>query len=103
MLLWLEPSKHLSGAEGENPINPYIFIKDNKEIGYITKDGLFHFVRKITPREAWRLMDFDDFYFDRASKVNSKTQLYKQAGNSIVVNVLYEILRVLFIFINNEI
>lgn len=45
-------------------------------------------IRKLTPRETWRLMDFSDKDFDKATKVNSSTQLYKQAGNSIVVNVL---------------
>lgn len=50
-------------------------------------------IRKLTPRECWRLMGFDDSDFEKAEKVNSNSQLYKQAGNSIVVNVLEEILR----------
>ncbi len=50
-------------------------------------------IRKLTPKECWRLMGFDDEDFERASKVNSNTQLYKQAGNSIVVNVLEAILK----------
>lgn len=50
-------------------------------------------IRKLTPKEYWRLMGFDDEDFEKASKVNSNTQLYKQAGNSIVVNVLMEIFR----------
>lgn len=45
-------------------------------------------IRKLTPREVWRLMGFDDEDFEKASQVNSATQLYKQAGNSIVVNVI---------------
>ena len=49
-------------------------------------------IRKLTPKECWRLMGFDDVDFDKASKVNSNTQLYKQAGNSIVVNVLMHLL-----------
>ena len=49
-------------------------------------------IRKLTPKECWRLMGFDDEDFDKAAKVNSNTQLYKQAGNSIVVNVLEAIL-----------
>ena len=49
-------------------------------------------IRKLTPRETWRLMDFDDEDYDKAAKVNSQTQLYKQAGNSIVVGVLEAIL-----------
>jgi len=49
-------------------------------------------IRKLTPKECWRLMGFDDDDFEKAAKVNSNTQLYKQAGNSIVVNVLEAIL-----------
>lgn len=48
-------------------------------------------VRKLTEREYWRLMDFTDEDFDKASKVCSRSQLYKQAGNSIVVSVLVAI------------
>ena len=47
-------------------------------------------IRKLTPRECYRLMGFTDAEFDRIKGV-SNTQLYKQAGNSIVVNVLAEI------------
>lgn len=50
-------------------------------------------IRKLTPKECWRLMGFDDTDFEKAEKVNSNTQLYKQAGNSIVVNVLEAILK----------
>ena len=50
-------------------------------------------IRKLTPKECWRLMGFDDVDFEKASKVCSNTQLYKQAGNSIVVNVLEAILK----------
>lgn len=50
-------------------------------------------LRFITPKECWRLMGFDDSDFEKAQKVNSNTQLYKQAGNSIVVNVLEEIFK----------
>ena len=49
-------------------------------------------IRKLTPRECWRLMGFDDEDFDKARAVNSDTQLYKPAGNSIVVNVLEAIM-----------
>ena len=46
-------------------------------------------VRFLTPLEYWRLMGFDDEDFNRAKETGvSNSQLYKQAGNSIVVNVL---------------
>lgn len=50
-------------------------------------------IRKLTPRECWRLMDFSDEDFEKAQAVNSNTQLYKQAGNSIVKNVLCEVFK----------
>lgn len=50
-------------------------------------------IRKLTPKECWRLMGFDDEDFEKAEKVNSNAQLYKQAGNSIVVNVLEAIFK----------
>jgi DNA (cytosine-5)-methyltransferase 1 len=50
-------------------------------------------IRKLTPRECWRLMGFTDTDFEAAEKVNSNTQLYKQAGNSIVKNVLMAIFK----------
>ena len=49
-------------------------------------------IRKLTPKECWRLMGFKDESFEKAEEVNSNTQLYKQAGNSIVVNVLEKII-----------
>lgn len=53
-------------------------------------------IRKLTPLECYRLMGFDDEDFYKAEKVNSNTQLYKQAGNSICVSVLEEIFKKLF-------
>ena len=50
-------------------------------------------IRKLTPKECWRLMAFSDEDFHKAESVNSNTQLYKQAGNSIVVSVLEAIFR----------
>ena len=63
-------------------------LKANKHDAGIT-DG--QRVRKLTPRECFRLQGFPDEYFERAAAVNSDTQLYKQAGNSVTVNVIYEI------------
>lgn len=51
-------------------------------------------IRRITEREAWRLMGFSDEDFDKAKDAGvSNTQLDKQAGNSIVVNVLMAIFK----------
>lgn len=48
-------------------------------------------IRKLTPLECWRLMGFSDEDFHKSEEVNSNSQLYKQAGNSIVKNVLIAI------------
>ncbi|QBX24028.1 DNA-cytosine methyltransferase [Streptococcus phage Javan172] len=54
-------------------------------------------IRKLTPRECWRLMGCSDEDFDKAQSVNSNSQLYKQAGNAIVVDVLEAIFKQLFL------
>ena len=53
-------------------------------------------VRKLTPKECWRLMGFTDEDFAKVRPIMSDTQLYKQAGNSIVVQVIEGILKELF-------
>ena len=53
-------------------------------------------IRKLTPIECWRLMDFDDEDFYKAQAIESNTQLYAQAGNSIVVNCLVAIFGQMF-------
>jgi len=53
-------------------------------------------IRKLTEREYWRLMGFSDGDFDRAAQVSSRSQLYKQAGNSIAVPVLEAIFTELY-------
>lgn len=60
-------------------------LMENNEINYR--------IRKLTSKECWRLMGFTDEDFEKAKQVNSDSQLYKQAGNSIVVDVLEAIFR----------
>ena len=50
-------------------------------------------IRKLTPRECYRLMGFSDEDFEKAQAVNSNTRLYAQAGNSIVEDVLKAIFK----------
>ena len=59
------------------------FVVDDKQLNLR--------IRKFTPKECWRLMGFRDKLFDKAQAVNSNSQLYKQAGNSIVTTVLMAI------------
>ena len=58
----------------------YLLISDNCVVELC--------IRNLTPLECWRLMGITDEDYDQAEQVNSNTQLYKQAGNAIVVNVL---------------
>lgn len=48
-------------------------------------------IRKLTPRECWRLQGFSDDMFDKAAAVNSDAQLYKQAGNGVTIPVVYAV------------
>ena len=87
------PSGHdASRIVDENGLAPT--IKENH--GTVTATIQNYRIRKLTPKECWKLMGFDDEDFEKAEKVNSNTQLYKQAGNSIVVDVLENIFIELF-------
>lgn len=55
-------------------------------------------IRRLTPKECFRLQSFPDWAFERARKVNSDSQLYKQAGNTVTVNVIFEIAKKFEIF-----
>lgn len=60
-------------------------------------------IRKLTPRECFRLMDVDDADIDKIQAAGiSNSQQYKLAGNSIVVNVLYHLFRKMFVETENE-
>ena len=81
------------GTGGNN--QPLISMEDQNmaeenttEVEQTTEKNSKYRIRKLTPRECWRLMNFSDEDFEKAEKVNSNSQLYKQAGNSICVNVL---------------
>ena len=78
-------SKTRRGRVGKNIANTLL---TNDEQGVVLSD---YKIRKLTPRECWRLQGFPDWAFDKAQKVNSNSQLYKQAGNSVTVNVIEEI------------
>lgn len=60
---------------------------------YVVSEGSSLRIRRLTPKECFRLMGFDDDSFHRAETVCSTSQLYKQAGNSIVVDVLKHLFR----------
>lgn len=65
-------------------------LETSSSIGYVEEDGKRIRIRRLTPRECFRLQGFPDEYFERAASVCSDNELYKQAGNSVTVNVIYE-------------
>lgn len=105
----------IAGSRGRNPNNPSSrkageYVEQRLELNKngttntittVQKDNYLltqNFrIRKLTPKECWRLMGFDDEDIDKCISAGvSNTQLYKQAGNSIVVNVLEEVFKELF-------
>ena len=74
---------------GVHNIAPTLTKSSYQENNFLKTEGVS--IRKLTPRECWRLQGFPDWAFDKAQEVNSKSQLYKQAGNSVTVNVIEEI------------
>lgn len=74
---------------GVHNIAPTITKSSYQENNFLKTEGVS--IRKLTPRECWRLQGFPDWAFDKAQAVNSNSQLYKQAGNSVTVNVIEEI------------
>ena len=79
--------KRQNGRRVKNPEEPMFTLTAQDRHGVRLNEG----IRMLTPRECWRLQGFPDELFEKAAKVNSDSQLYKQAGNSVTVNVIYEI------------
>lgn len=70
---------------GRHVISPTLSSQSWQENNLLQNN---HRIRKLTPKECWRLQGFPDWAFDRAKAVNSNSQLYKQAGNSVTVTVI---------------
>lgn len=75
--------------------NQGIFVKVSDELIvyaiWYEKYQCYIAIRKLTPKECFRLQGWSDDYFEKAQFVNSDSQLYKQAGNGVTVNVIQEI------------
>lgn len=67
----------------------------DQQSGILEVNGEKYRARKLTPKECFRLQGFPDEYFERAASVNSDSQLYKQAGNAVTVEVVYQIAKLL--------
>ena len=69
-------------------VTPTITAQGAENINYVETQ---YRIRKLTPKECWRLMGYTDEDFEKAAAVNSNTQLYKEAGNAIIKQVLMAI------------
>lgn len=88
--------KRQNGRRFRDPDAPAYTVTAAEPNGAASVQGGDLVVSVLTPRECWRLMGFPEWAFNRASAVCSETQLYNQAGNSIVVEVLEAIFRAMF-------
>ena len=73
-------------VQEDGDVTPTLTVADIEKINYVETK---YRIRKLTPKECWRLMGYTDEDFDKASASGvSNTQLYKQAGNAIIRQVL---------------
>lgn len=81
---------HIGGTTGRGRVQSQMCntLTTGSHAGVIDKGFR---IRKLTPKECWRLQGWKDEDFEKAAKVCSDSQLYKQAGNGVTVNVIYEI------------
>ena len=77
---------------GAHQLSPTLSSHHWQENHFVSLPQRFR-IRKLTPRECWRLQGFPDWAFDKAQAVNSNSQLYKQAGNSVTVPVIEAIVK----------
>lgn len=93
-------SPHGFNFGGGKNLAPTVTSSAYADNNFLVKDFR---IRKLTPRECFRLMDVADSDIDKIQQAGiSKTQQYKLAGNSIVVSCLYHVFRKMFIDHSNE-
>ena len=84
----------------ENKEHPGIYVQLSNDCTvyavWYEKYECYIAIRKLTPKECFRLQGWEDEYYERAEFVNSDSQLYKQAGNGVTVPVIYEIAKKLY-------
>ena len=83
--------KRQNGRRVKEPGEPSFTVTAQDRHGVMLSDGRTCCIRKLTPKECWRLQGFTDNQYEKAAAINSKSQLYKQAGNAVTVNVVEEI------------
>lgn len=85
-------NKRQHGRRFKENGDPEFTLTSQDKHGVLIGDGKSIAIRKLTPRECWRLQGFSDEQFEKAKKAGiSDTQLYKQAGNAVTVDVIEQI------------
>lgn len=88
----VQKDNHLSVKVAEEKETDGIFVKISDELTvyavWYEKYQCYIAIRRLTPKECFRLQGWTDDYFEKAAFVNSDSQLYKQAGNGVTVNVI---------------
>lgn len=85
-------NKRQNGRRFENCEDPAFTLTSQDRHGVLIENDRALAIRKFTPRECWRLQGFSDEQFEKAKKAGiSDTQLYKQAGNAVTVDVVEQI------------
>ena len=83
------PNKRQNGRRFKEPNDPMFTLTVQDRHGVLIYDDDEYYIRRLTPKECFRLQGFTDELFEKAKEVNSNSQLYKQAGNAVTVNVAY--------------
>lgn len=84
--------KRQNGRRMKENGEPMFTLTSQDRHGVCLEYGSDYLIRKLTPRECWRLQGFPDEYIDKVEAINmSANQMYKQAGNAVTVNVAYAI------------
>lgn len=85
-------NKRQNGRRFKNCEDPTFTLTSQDRHGVLIESGRTLAIRKLTPKECWRLQGFTDAQFEKAKKAGiSNSQLYKQAGNAVTVDVVEQI------------
>lgn len=84
-------NKRQEGRRFKEDGEPSFTLNTQDRHGILIENGNEVRIRRLTPKECFRLQGWTDDYFEKAQFLNADSQLYKQAGNGVTVNVIYEI------------
>ena len=85
-------NKRQNGRRFKNCEDPAFTLTSQDRHGVLIESDRALAIRKLTPKECWRLQGFSDKQFEKAKKAGvSNSQLYKQAGNAVTVDVIEQI------------